>query len=82
MISIFNERSRTLGGGSNERDLYVQFSVHLRDHLHYLKGAKLNVFMSLALHIDANGWSVDGSLNEDDCLTPKRCSRLYGNGSK
>lgn len=57
MISIFNGRSRALGEGGRE-DIYLQVSIKLRKHLHRFKGAKLAVFISIALHTDRNGWST------------------------
>jgi hypothetical protein len=56
MISIYNGRSRVLGGGSKD-DIYLQVSVALRKHLHLFKGARLALFMAVALHSDKDGWS-------------------------
>jgi Helix-turn-helix domain len=56
MISVFNGRSRSLGAGGGE-EVHVQVSIALRKHLHLFKGAKLGVFMAIALHSDKNGWS-------------------------
>jgi hypothetical protein len=56
MISIFNGRSRSLGASGGE-DVHLQVSVDLRKHLHLFKGAKLGVFMAIALHSDKDGWS-------------------------
>src|SRR5262245_26279483 len=56
MISIFNGRSRGIGK-HGQREVYVQVSVKLRDHLHLFKGAKLAVFMAIALHTNEEGWS-------------------------
>jgi len=56
MISIFNGRSRTLGA-ANDADVYLQLSVSLREHLYLFKGAKLAVFMAIALHSNEEGWS-------------------------
>ena len=55
MISIFNGRTRTLGGSTSE--IYAQVSVDFRKYLHYLKGAKLGVFLAISLHTDADGWA-------------------------
>jgi hypothetical protein len=55
MISIFNGRKRTLGGSTSE--IYAQVSVDFRKYLHYLKGAKLSVFLAISLHTDADGWA-------------------------
>jgi hypothetical protein len=56
MITIFNGRSRGLGS-QDTQDIYVQISVKLRNYLHLFKGAKLNVFLAIALHSDTHGWS-------------------------
>ncbi len=56
MFSIFNGRSRTLGKGV-KADVYMQVTVGLREHLHLFKGAKLAVFMCIALHADEHGRS-------------------------
>jgi hypothetical protein len=56
MISVFNGRSRALGEPSSSK-VYIQVSVALRRHLHHFKGAKLSVFMAIALHSDERGWS-------------------------
>lgn len=56
MISIFNGRSRSLGTQTTP-DIHVQVSTGLRKHLHVFKGAKLSVFMAIALHSDQHGWS-------------------------
>lgn len=56
MISIFNGRSRGLGNGV-QTDIYLQVSVHLRAHLHLFRGAKLGVFLAIALHSDQRGWA-------------------------
>lgn len=55
MISIFNGRKRSLGGESSE--IYAQVGVKFRDYLHYLKGAKLHVFLAICLHANENGWA-------------------------
>ena len=42
-------------------DIYIKFKTSFRDRaLRRLKGAKLSVFMSLALHIDADGTAAPG----------------------
>lgn len=56
MISIFNGRSRGIGK-HGQKEVYVQVSVKLRDYLHLFKGAKLAVFMAIALHTNEEGWS-------------------------
>lgn len=58
MISIFNGRERTLGGHFSE--IYAQVSVDFRGYLHNFKGARLAVFVCIALHADENGWSRPG----------------------
>lgn len=55
MISIFNGRKRTLGGSTNE--VFAQVGVDFREHLHKFKGAKLGVFMAIALHSNEDGWA-------------------------
>jgi hypothetical protein len=57
VISIFNGRSRALGGDGSKDDIYLQVSVRLRKYLRLFKGAKLSVFMNIALHSDKDGWS-------------------------
>ena len=56
MIQIFNGRSRGLGQDA-QHAVYVQVSVTLRQHLHHFKGARLGVFMAIALHSNADGWA-------------------------
>lgn len=56
MISIFNGKSRGIGQGERQ-EVYVQVSVTLRAHLHLFKGAKLSIFLAIALHCDKEGWS-------------------------
>ena len=55
MISIFNGRERALA--ANTTHIFAQVSVDFRQHLHHLKGAKLAVFLAIALHADQNGWA-------------------------
>jgi hypothetical protein len=55
MITIFNGRKRTLGGKTQE--VYAQVGVDFREHLHALKGAKLHVFLAIALHANEHGWA-------------------------
>jgi hypothetical protein len=54
MISIFNGRSRHLGVGGAP-SIYAQVDVQMREHLHLFKGAKLAVFLAVALHADGEG---------------------------
>ena len=56
MISIFNGRQRSLGQAEAE-SVYVQIDVAMREHLHAFKGAPLAVFLCIALHANAEGWS-------------------------
>ena len=58
MISIFNGRARTLGQSSGA--VYAQLSVDFRAHLHLFKGARLHVFLCIALHADEHGWAYPG----------------------
>jgi hypothetical protein len=56
MIQIFNGRTRGLGQDA-QHAIYVQVSVALRQHLHHFKGARLGVFLAIALHSNADGWA-------------------------
>jgi hypothetical protein len=56
MIQIFNGRSRALGLQAQDA-VYLQVSVTLRQHLHHFKGARLGVFLAIALHSNAEGWA-------------------------
>ncbi len=56
MISIYNGRSRHLGEG-DKKDVYIQMSVAMREHLHLFKGAMLAVFLAISLHADEDGIS-------------------------
>jgi hypothetical protein len=58
MLSIFNGRSRTLGKASGA--VFAQLSVEFREHLHLFKGARLHVFLCIALHADEQGWAFPG----------------------
>ncbi len=55
MISIFNGRERKLGGSKTE--IFAQVNVDFRQHLHILKGARLGVFLAIALHANQHGWA-------------------------
>jgi hypothetical protein len=58
MITIFNGRKRSLGDGSGpQSEVFAQMSVQFRSHLHHFKGAKLAVFLAIALHADQDGWA-------------------------
>lgn len=56
MITIFNGRCRGLAE-TPQRQVYIQVDVMFRDYLHYLRGAKLAVFMAIALHANEEGWA-------------------------
>jgi hypothetical protein len=56
MIQIFNGRGRALGQDAQDA-VYLQVSVRLREHLHHFKGARLGVFLAIALHSNAEGWA-------------------------
>src|SRR5919206_5271519 len=56
MIQIFNGRSRSLGQDAQDA-VYLQVSVKMRQHLHHFKGARLGVFLAIALHSNAEGWA-------------------------
>src|SRR6266536_6354126 len=56
MIHIFNGRSRGLGQHT-QHTVYLQVSVQMRQHLHHFKGARLGVFLAIALHSNADGWA-------------------------
>jgi hypothetical protein len=56
MIQIFNGRSRSLGQDAQEA-VFLQVSVKMRQHLHHFKGARLGVFLAIALHSNADGWA-------------------------
>jgi hypothetical protein len=56
MIQIFNGRTRGLGQDA-QHAVYLQVSVQMRQHLHHFKGARLGVFLAIALHSNADGWA-------------------------
>ena len=56
MIQIFNGRTRGLGQEA-QHAVYLQVSVQMRQHLHHFKGARLGVFLAIALHSNADGWA-------------------------
>ncbi len=56
MISIYNGRRRALGN-EETKDVHLQISVKMRKHLHHFKGARLGVFIAIALHVDERGWA-------------------------
>lgn len=55
MISIFNGRKRSLG--DTHAEVFAQLSVEFRQHLYLFKGARLHVFLCVALHADDKGWA-------------------------
>lgn len=55
MISVFNGRRRSLG--SSSAAVFVQIDAEFRSHLHKFKGAKLAVFLAIALRANEDGWS-------------------------
>ena len=55
-ISIFNGKERRLGANAKD-DIYLKIDAAMRGHLHHFKGAKLGVFMAIALHTNADGWA-------------------------
>lgn len=54
MISIFNGTRRTLGKPA-ERDIHAKIDVDFRKYIKHFKGAKLAVFLAIALHINEDG---------------------------
>lgn len=56
MIRIFNGRGRGLGTAARD-EVFLQVTVDLREHLHLFKGARLAVFMAIALHSNEDGWA-------------------------
>ena len=57
LITIFNGRSRDLGGEGVKAGPFVQVRVGLVKHLCEFKGARLSVFMAIALHSNEDGWA-------------------------
>jgi hypothetical protein len=56
MIAFFNGRKRGLGEPPASQ-VYAQIDASFREYLHLLKGAKLAVFLAIALHANEEGWS-------------------------
>jgi hypothetical protein len=56
MITFFNGRRRGLGENPSPQ-VYAQIDASFREYLHILKGAKLAVFLAIALHSNEDGWS-------------------------
>ena len=55
MFQIFNGNVRGLGENP-QQGIWLKMSVDFRNHLHHFKGAKLAVFMDIAMHSDPQGW--------------------------
>jgi len=62
MFQIFNGSTRGLGANP-QLEIYCRIGVGFRKYLHYLKGSRLHVFISIALRADESGWS-DPTLSE------------------
>lgn len=58
MISIFNGRKRSLGNA--EASVFAQISVEFRKYLYLFRGARMHVFLCIALHADDKGWAYPG----------------------
>lgn len=56
LMSIYNGRTRDLGG-AEDNSPYIKVQARFRKHIKHFKGARLAVFMAIALHIDEEGWS-------------------------
>jgi len=59
MITIFNGRTRSVGGSTES--FFMQVDVLMREHLHVFRNGNdanaLSVFMAIALHANADGWA-------------------------
>lgn len=55
MMSIFNGTERGLG--TSKSSIWMKLDVEFRTYLKHFKGAKLHVFLDIALHADANGFA-------------------------
>lgn len=55
-MSIFRGKARGIGQ-TPEDSVYMKVGVDLRKHLHHFKGARLAIFMAIALHADEEGLS-------------------------
>jgi len=55
VISFFKGRQRSLGGQTSE--IYAKLWVDFREYLHHFKGARLAVFLCIALHANEDGWA-------------------------
>ena len=56
MLTFCNGREQGLGGGGKPQ-VFVKVDVTFGRHLGLLKGAKLGVFMAIALHANDEGWA-------------------------
>ena len=56
MIGVYTKRMRSLNEGG-KKVVTAWLDVSFRDYLHELKGARLAVFLAIALHSDEDGWS-------------------------
>lgn len=56
MIKFFNGHERRLGAEGNRR-AWAQIDADFREYLSCFKGARLAIFLAIALHADADGWS-------------------------
>jgi len=54
-ISIFNGRRRELGTDSTE--VFAQIWIEALQHLRLFRGARLHVFLAIALHANEEGWA-------------------------
>lgn len=59
MISIFHGTERGIGR-SQQQNIFVKLDVRFREVIKHFKGAKLSVFLTLALHMDEKGWARVG----------------------
>ncbi|HEY9282360.1 MAG TPA: helix-turn-helix domain-containing protein [Pyrinomonadaceae bacterium] len=56
LLKFINEATRTLGEGEEEK-AFLAIGVSMREHIKKLKGARLHVFIVIALHADKQGWA-------------------------
>ena len=54
-ITIFNGRQRELG--DEQETAWAQIYTDFRDYLYILKGARLAIFLAIALHANKFGWA-------------------------
>jgi len=55
MFKIFKGQWRGTPAPEPEQTIFVQVGADFRNKLHHFKGAKLSVFMAIALHMDEDG---------------------------